>query len=105
MTMLEKVARALAMSAGAAIVGPGQSRASREFGWKGDGVHLEQYVEAHCKEYLHAATFAISAMREPTAEMQDAGAMKLVGMGQVPFGAHIEVWREMIDAALEETTP
>ncbi len=87
--MLEKVARALAHSYGASIVGPGQSRATREFGWKPDGVHFEQYIEAHWREHLHAAGFAISAMREPSKEMIATG--------------DGDIWRIMIDAALEGT--
>lgn len=59
--MVEKVARALAFSAGAAIVGPGQSRATREFGWKGDGEHFQQYVERHWQENINAAELALGA--------------------------------------------
>lgn len=95
MKMLEKVARALAMSAGGAIVGPGQSRATREFGWKGDGAHLEEYVEAHWKEHEHAAGFAISAMREPTP------AMAAKGFVADDCTAPMDVWRAMIDEALQ----
>lgn len=68
---IEKVARAIAFSFGSAIVAPGQSRASREIGWKGDGEHfqlyverLQLYVERHWQEHVHAAEFAIAAMRE-----------------------------------------
>jgi len=61
---IEKVARAIAFSFGAAIVAPGQSRASREIGWKGDGEHFQLYVERHWQEHVHAAGFAIAAMRE-----------------------------------------
>lgn len=64
--MVERVARAIATSVGGRIVGPGQSIATREFGWKGgDGKHLDQYVEAHWKEHVHAAEFAIAAMPLP----------------------------------------
>ena len=66
--MVERVARALAMSRGAAFCGPGQSIATREFGWKPDGEHLEKYVEAHWKDHVHAAGFAIVAMRVPIVE-------------------------------------
>jgi hypothetical protein len=96
MTMLEKVARALAMSVGGAIVGPGQSRATREFGWKIDGVHFKQYVEAHWKEYIHAAGFAVSAMREPTE------AMVLAGAHHENTGDMAGRWRAMVDVALAE---
>ena len=65
MTLVEKVARALAFSAGSSIVGTGQSAATREFGWKGDGAHFQLYVEAHWKACIHPAEFAISAMRNP----------------------------------------
>ena len=61
MTMIERVARAIAFSAGAAIVGPGESRATRELGWDADGGHFQKYVERHWKEYEHAATFALEA--------------------------------------------
>lgn len=101
MTMLEKVARALAMSAGAAIVGSGQSRATREFRWEGDGGHFEKYVEAHWKEHMHAAGFAVSAMREPTNLMAQAGDER---MPDAPdSGDSVHVWKVMIDAALAET--
>lgn len=96
--MIEKVARAIAFSFGAAIVGPGQSRATLEFGWSGDGGHFDKYVEAHWKNYVHAATFAIEAMRhldDATSETMSRHA----GNGMVD-------WRDlhsaMIDAALEE---
>jgi hypothetical protein len=62
--LIEKVARAIAFSFGSAIVAPGQSRASREIGWKGDGEHFQLYVERHWQEHVHAAEFAIAAMRE-----------------------------------------
>jgi len=68
MSMLEKVARALAFSAGAAFVAPGQCAATREFGWLGDGESLDKYAERHWKEHLHAARFAIAAMGEPSEE-------------------------------------
>jgi hypothetical protein len=113
MTMVERVARALAFSAGAQICGPEQSVATREFGWKHDGGHLDLYNEAHWKEHVHAAGFAIEAMREPTSEMWDAGAASLYGHPRYKAkewakeeefesdGIKAEdAWRAMIDAAL-----
>lgn len=61
---IEKVARAIAFSVGAAMVGPGQSRATREIGWRGDGGHFPLYVDRHWQEHIHAAEGAIAAMRE-----------------------------------------
>jgi len=95
--MMEKVARALAYSAGAAIVGPGQSRATREFGWKGDGAHFQEYVDAHWKEHVHAAGFALSAMREPSEAMKACSVRFL--SEQLDYD---EMYRRMIDVALEE---
>ena len=61
MDMIERVARAIAFSAGSAMVGPGESQATREFGWKGDGTHFQQYVNAHWRECIHAASSALEA--------------------------------------------
>jgi hypothetical protein len=61
---IEKIARAIAFSVGSAIVAPGQSLATREIGWEGGGGHFPLYVERHWKEHVHAAEFAIAAMRE-----------------------------------------
>lgn len=105
--MIERVARALATSAGGRITGPGQSVATREFGWKGDGEHLDQYVEAHWKEYMHAAEFAIEAMREPTQRMRLAGIAEWSRPD--PTAEHEStlvfnaVWRAMVDAALSRS--
>jgi hypothetical protein len=116
--MEERVARALAFSAGGRIVGPGRSESTREFSWDGDGGHLQKYVEAHWKEHVHAATFAIEAIREPTEAMVEAGAKAAYGSFINPpnpwpnVHTHIEAdgYREayraahaaMIDAALKE---
>lgn len=109
--MKERVARAIAVSVGSRMAGPGQSVATREFGWKGDGGHLDQYVEAHWKEHVHAAEFAIEAMREPTEEMQTKGRIMAAicvkheatneYSAEVTDDAAINIWQEMIDAALE----
>jgi len=47
MKMLESVARAICYNEGGRIMGPSQCKATREFGWKGDGEHYDLYVEAH----------------------------------------------------------
>lgn len=93
MNMIEKVARALAFSAGGKFSGPGQNVAAREFGWAGDGRHFEQYAEAHWKEHEHAARFAVEAMRQPTDEMK--AVVYWVENSDLPPG-----WYAMFDAAL-----
>lgn len=92
-TMTVRVARALAMHAGGAMVGPGQNAATREFAWKADGEHFEQYVEAHWFQHMYAATFAIEALREPTLEQRTF----LEGKVGVEW---IKGWHAMIDAML-----
>ena len=64
--MVERIARAIAFMEGSRMSGPGESRATREFGWKGDGVHFEQYAEAHWREYTGAAQAVLSALKTPT---------------------------------------
>lgn len=103
---IEKVARALASSAGARMVGPGESVATRQFGWKGDGKHLDQYIEAHWKEHKHAATFAIEAMREPTEAMVIAAMApyrhEIDEKMRAAFDETIRgYWRSMIDEILK----
>jgi hypothetical protein len=61
--MIDIAARAIARSAGGQIVGPGQSRATREFTWEMDGGHLDKFVERHWREYIHAAEFVFEAIR------------------------------------------
>jgi len=61
--MRERVARALAHAAGGKMIGPGRCRAMQEFGWHGDGKHLELYAEAHWKDFENDAGFALSAWR------------------------------------------
>lgn len=98
MNMVERVARAIAMCEGGRIVGPAQCRAQREFGWRGDGWHLQQFAEAHWREYAGAASMAIAAMREPTPEMIEASNREWDGrMSHRSSGA----WEAMIDAAQE----
>jgi hypothetical protein len=104
--MIEKVARALASSAGARMVGPSQSVATRQFGWKGDGEHLDQYIEAHWKEHEHAAIFAIEAMREPIDAMVDAAMApyrhEIDEKMRAAFDQTIRgYWRSMIDEMLK----
>jgi len=94
--MVERVARALALSAGGRMAGPGQSIATREFGWKSDGESLDRYVEAHWKEHVHAADFAIEAMVVPTEAMLEAGPGE-------PYMDR-DVWAKMIRAANESET-
>lgn len=62
MRVIERMARALAFSHGSKIVSPGQSVATREVGWSGDGEYLDRYVAAHWKEHVHAAKFALDAL-------------------------------------------
>lgn len=96
--MIERVARAIAFSSGSAIVGPGQSRATREFGWSGDGGHFQKYVDAHWRNYVHAAEFAISAMREPTEAMVTAA---FEGTAFTSAAKHeiADAWRQMVAVA------
>lgn len=63
--MVERVARAIAASRGGEITGPSRHRASDEFGWDVSGDYRCKYVESHWREHVHAAEFAIEAMREP----------------------------------------
>ena len=99
--MVERVARALAASYGSRICGPGQNVATREIGWKGDGEHLEIYVERHWKEHVHAAQFAISAMREPTEAMK-ARCLRDDALWDASGAKDPSIaWRAMINAALE----
>lgn len=81
------------------MVGPGQCEASREFGWKGDGGHLEKYADAHWKEHLGYARAAIEAMREPTEEMVDA-VVADSPIFEMTEGQAKLVFESMIDAAL-----
>lgn len=70
--LLERVARAIALSRGGAMVGPGECLATREFGWKPDGSHLDKYVAAHWKEHEHAAQLAIDTILAIPAPGPDA---------------------------------
>lgn len=94
--MVEKCARAICFWEGQKMCGPGQSVATREVGWKGDGEHNEIYVERHWRDYVNHARAAIAAMREPTLKMVDVGPEPYDGM------AGREAWQAMIDAALGE---
>lgn len=44
------------------MIGPGQSVATREIGWRGDGAHLDEYVERHWREHENAARMAIEVI-------------------------------------------
>lgn len=101
MNILEKIARRFAFHQGARIVAPGQSQATREFGWRGDGEHFEKYTEAHWKEYEDAARMALEALREPSPEMLGAGYEEVMNSQQAGVTLESElVWKAMIDAAL-----
>lgn len=101
--MVERVARAVAASEGGRITGPGQCRATREFGWKGE-IALQQYADAHWREYITAAHAAIEAMREPTRAMIDAAEWAgIIGdYGQAQRGYFESEWACAIDKALED---
>ena len=66
-------------------------------------IHWREFGE----DYIDSARTAIAAMREPTDEMNDAGADKCDGGGcaeeSCQFGFMGKIWTAMIDAALEET--
>lgn len=96
--MIERVARALARSEGGTLLTGSQSKATREFGWDPSHSYVEKYVEAHWKEHVNAAHFAIEAMREPTEAMIEAGVTADTGntLGYRVFSAY----RAMLDAAL-----
>lgn len=93
--MIEKIARTLALVEGAKMIAPGQDRAMKEFGWRGDAGHSSQYVERHWKEHVHAAGFVLDAISEPTE------AMHIAGMN-TPDGSPLTAWRLMIEAAQKE---
>lgn len=108
--MIERVARAIALSDGGTMVGNSQSKATREFGWDGSNTNaMNKYVEAHWLQFKHAAIFAIGAMREPTTEMYEAGQNEVshfdgeFGDYNVYFSAQQidRLWPAMIDAALK----
>lgn len=96
--MVRRVARALAYSAGARMAGPGQSVATRELGWKGDGESLDQYADLHWQEHEHSAVFAIAAMREPTKEI--VSAHHIVPEDNDFYDRAAANWRNLIDTAL-----
>ncbi|MER9628350.1 hypothetical protein [Mesorhizobium sp. M0296] len=107
--MIEKVARALALSAGGRMVTNGQSVATREFGWDASHRYTELYVEAHWREHVHAAGFAIQAMRDPTEAMVEAGMDYDERELNIRFGrpptveeCQIGEWQAMIDKARSE---
>lgn len=71
MDLIEKVARAICTNEAGRFAGPGQNRATREFGWKGDGAEFDLYVNAHWKEHVGAAHFAIDAIARECDEWHD----------------------------------
>lgn len=129
-SLVERVARSLALVEGSRMIAPGQSKASREFTWEMDGGHTSKYIEQHWREHIHAATFAIAAMREPGASVLEAGGIEMAkAIGTDPWdclspeqdavffdettdltdAAHellaplaADIFRGMIDAALSE---
>lgn len=100
MSMIKRVARALARSDGAKITGPARHKASDEFRWDVGHKYMDRYVEAHWREHVSAAAFAIEAMRdvEPTDEMMSAMWSLRFANSKQSFEA---CWRAMIDAALK----
>jgi hypothetical protein len=62
--LLEQMARAIAYSAGSRFAGPGQSVASREIGWRGDGEHLDLYAERHWQKHTLGAELALSVVEK-----------------------------------------
>lgn len=106
MSMIERVARALARNDGAKITGPARHKASDEFRWDVGHKYMDRYVEAHWREHVSGATFAIEAMREPTEAMLAIGLDKISddwdGRATRPAAnASLECWRAMISAALK----
>jgi hypothetical protein len=63
MTLFEQVARGICASYGSRFVGPGQSIATRELGWKPDAGHLDEYVDKHWREWKNEAAFALAALK------------------------------------------
>lgn len=70
--MVERVARALARCDGGKSTGPSRHKAGDEFGWEPGWGHLEKYADAHWREHINAASFAIAAMRAPSNDMLQA---------------------------------
>lgn len=101
MTPVERMARAMAVWDGGKITGPGRHKASDEFGWDAGQIYRERYVEAHWREFVGHATFALEAIREPSKAMIEAGVTADTGetLGERVANAY----RSMIDAALSET--
>lgn len=94
MKVIERVARALALSHGSKIVGPGQSVATREVGWKGDGEYMDRYIAAHWKEHVHAAEFAIGALRHLSDGVDEA-------MSRHASNGMVD-WRDIHTSLIEE---
>lgn len=79
-SVIERVARAIAGSAAAAF-----------------GDRAIHYVENNWGAYTNQARAAISALREPSQDMADAGVNARESHGSVA-----SVWEAMTDAALKE---
>ena len=100
--MRERVARALAHAAGGKMIGPGRCRAMQEFGWHGDGKHLELYAEAHWKDFENDAGFALSAMRLPTLAMLRAACAKAAEEQVRPVAIRLTDAEQMFTAMIDE---
>jgi hypothetical protein len=107
--MVERVARAMTRL-------QAQRLKSWTIGWNPSDESMTSYVDRHWQEVADFARAAIEAMREPSANMFDAGATELYGVSRVKAIAYAkedkfdsdgrraeDVWRAMIDAALSET--
>lgn len=104
--MVERVARRLAFYAGAKMCGPGQHVASREFGWKPDGKHLDEYADGHWREHEHTAIAVIEEICEPTDAMSDAGyaieTARYERYHPQEDKCAVDCWRAMAGAALKD---
>lgn len=103
MTPVERMARAIAVCDGGKITGPGRHKASDEFGWDAGQIYRERYVEAHWREFVGHATFALEAMREPSEAMKAAFDRDFDAWHNEKIEDPYHLWRCMIDAALSET--
>lgn len=105
MTMVDKVARALAANAWRR----GNSRDTNFYSMRYPGGEAD-YVSQQSHLYMDDARAAIEAMREPTAQMLTETHELVIGFGgdDGTYNIHCEdwqakdVWMTMIDAALKE---
>ena len=119
MTMIERVARALAIAHGTdPDAGSAQVRHVVEI--DGQSHILTDHMGPLWRMYKTDARAAIAAMKEPSADMNDKGSMATVrgGRPDFPGDRHASTyyaaindteaeacWRAMIDAALTEDAP